>query len=176
MINVNNAKTYCKNYEEIENYQTAISDTSELWVCHHRMEEVFTHQELMNAGWYYNRPASELIFIRDLEHRNNPKLHIGIRRKHISEAWKQTMSEVNKGKKLSEETKHKISEAQKGKHHSEDAKKKMSDAQAKRYIRCIETGEIHHTSEWRKLSYANAWRVASDKYKSCKGLHFEFVN
>jgi hypothetical protein len=58
---------------------------------------------------YFNRPASELIFLTKAEH---TRLH-------------------SKGKKLSEETKRKLSEAHKGKkfnlgrHHSEETKIKI---------------------------------------------------
>ena len=97
MISLRAVKRFCKNYTEIENYTEAISDTSEMWACHHRMEEVFTSKELIRAGWYYDRKASELIFIRQSEHNGNPELHIGCRKyfkdKKGKPAW-------NKGKKL----------------------------------------------------------------------------
>ena len=172
MISLQTVKRYCKNYTEIENYAQAISDDKEMWTCHHIMEEVFTYQELKNAGWYYDRPATELVFIRDSEHRGNAKLHIGVRRHHESQ----------KGKPRTEETKKKMSESLKGKTHSEETKKKISEAQKghsyrpKRYIRCIETGEIHYDKEWRKLGYTNVHSVAAGKLKQTKGLHFEFVN
>lgn len=126
MISEKRAKLYCKNYTEIENYDKAIADTTEIWACHHRMEQVFTKEELKRAGWYYNRKASELIFIRRSEHNCNPELHIGCRGmskamkgKHHSEETKKKMSEAHKGKKhkpLTEEHKRDISKAFKGKH------------------------------------------------------------
>ena len=138
MICLETVKRYCKNYTEIENYQEAISDKSELWVCHHRMEEVFTHKELKNAGWYYNRPASELIFIRESEHNGNAKLHIGLKRKNANMIGKPSN-------------------------------------RPKRYIRCVETGEVHCCTDWYKLGYTGAYLVASGINKSSQSFHFEFV-
>ena len=113
---------YCKDYENIENYEKAKADNFKGWEVHHRLE---THNlygerrevdiladELKALGMYYNRPASELIFLTIKEHN----------------AYK-------KGKKLSEETKNKISEANKGennsmygKHHTSETKNKISEA------------------------------------------------
>ena len=90
----------------IENYAEAISDKSETWVCHHRLEthnkfgrlrdEPISATLLKQLRLYCNRPASELIFMRSSDHMT---LHA-----HLT----------HKGKKLSEETKRKISEAEKG--------------------------------------------------------------
>ena len=148
MISLRTVKQYCKNYTEIENYQEAIDDTTEMWICHHIMEEVFTHEELKRAGWYYSRPATELIFIRESEHNGNPKLHIGIKRKNRNMI---------------------------GKKYSEEHKKHMSEAQPKRYIRCVETNKIHYDREWRKLGYIHAQMAAQGKRETCKGYHFEFI-
>lgn len=43
-------------------------------------------------------------------------------------------------------------------------------------IRCIETGEVKRTCEWRKYGYSNAYGVAYGRQKTCKGKHFELVN
>lgn len=112
-------KYFCKNLEEVENYDIAVNDKSQTWECHHRLE---THtsdgerrlvnlskQELIALDMYYYRPAEELIFLTAAEHRH---LH-------------------HKGKKLqpfSEEHRRKMSEAKKGKKHSEKAIAKMSAA------------------------------------------------
>lgn len=106
-------KQYCKDYEKIENYEKAKKDNFEGWHCHHRLE---THtpdgerrdvdigyKELKALGMYYNRPASELIFLTESEH-----------------------NAFKKGKPKSEETKKKMREAQKGKPKSEETRKKMS--------------------------------------------------
>lgn len=75
----NKCKAYCKEFEKIENYEMAVADKNELWICHHRMEEVFSHKELVRAGWYYNRRPEELIFIKESEHDGNPKIHHAVR-------------------------------------------------------------------------------------------------
>lgn len=76
-----NARSYCK--EDVSNivgYAEAAADNSQYWVCHHRLE---THNsdgerrlvnissaELKALGMYYNRPASELIFVTHKVHNN----------------------------------------------------------------------------------------------------------
>lgn len=67
-------KQYCSEpLENIENYEKAIADTEHVWDCHHRAEilpcGVYTRQQLVKAGMYWNRPASELIFLLHGEHR-----------------------------------------------------------------------------------------------------------
>ena len=125
-------KQYCKDYEKIENYEKAKKDGFKGWHCHHRLETHnsdgirrdvdISHKELKALGMYYNRPASELIFLTVKEHNAFKK-----GRRHSDEA-KNKMREAKKGKKLSEETKNKMREAKKGKHHSEEAKKRMREA------------------------------------------------
>ena len=112
-----NFEYFCKDYENIENYQKALKDNFKGWHCHHRLETHnsdgerrlvdITQAELIALGMYYHRPAEELIFLPRSEHNT---LH-------------------HKGKHCSEETKNKISYANKGKHHSEEIKKKIGEAQ-----------------------------------------------
>ena len=128
---------YCKNYQDIENYQKALADNFKGWECHHRLETHtpdgirrdvdISHKELKALRMYYNRPASELIFLTVKEHNAFKK-----GRRH-SEETKKKMSEAKKN--MSEETKKKISEANigeknpmYGKHHTDEAKKKNSEA------------------------------------------------
>ena len=131
---------FCKDYENIENYDKAKAVNFKGWDCHHRLETHnsdgerrlvdITVKELKALGMYYNRPASELIFIKHSEHTSLRK---------VSEETKKKLSRANKGKKISEETRKKISEGNKGKqagennpfygkHHSEESKQKMSEA------------------------------------------------
>ena len=112
-------KRFCKNPENIENYEKALADNFIGWECHHRLEthnsdgfrrEVdITPAELQALGMYWYRPSSELIFLTISEHQILHK-----KGKHRSEETKNKLSESNKGKRLSEETKMKISEYNKG--------------------------------------------------------------
>ena len=70
MINEKQAKKYCcEDISLIENYQEAVSDQKRMWDIHHRREcddegkTLFTHKQLKEMNLYYNRPASELIFV-----------------------------------------------------------------------------------------------------------------
>ena len=154
-----NFERYCKDYQNIENYDKAATDGFKGWDCHHRLE---THNsdgerrlvnisaaELKALGMYYNRPASELVFLTIREHRllhnegeNNPMYG-----KQLSEETKKRLSEYRKGennamygKHHSEESKIKMRIAHKGKKlgkdnpfygktHSEETRKKLSEAQ-----------------------------------------------
>ena len=132
---------YCKDYENIENYQKAKKDNFKGWHCHHRLE---THTsdgerrlvdiaqaELKAFSMYYNRPAEELIFLPASEHnaynKGKPK---------SDETRRKMKGNKNAlGCKHSEEAKNKISEAMKGeknpnygKRYSEEHKKKLSEA------------------------------------------------
>lgn len=134
-----NFKHYCKDYENIENYEAAKKDNFIGWECHHRLE---THNsdgerrlvnismgELKALDMYWHRPAEELIFLTTSEH--NTLHHKG---KLISEEHKKKVSEAGKGNKRalgykhSEEIKKKISEAHKGIPRPEETKKKIAEA------------------------------------------------
>ena len=117
-------KYYCKDYENIENYEAAKKDDFIGWHCHHRLE---THNsdgerrlvdismdELIALGMYYHRPASELIFLTRSEHHYLHKK--GKKRKPMSDEAKIKLSISLKGRPVSEEHRKKLSEAAKGKH------------------------------------------------------------
>lgn len=79
MINAYMAKLYCsEDVSLIENYHEAIADEKRTWDIHHRREcdsegrTLFTHKQLKEMGLYFNRPASELIFVTRSMHK---KLH-----------------------------------------------------------------------------------------------------
>lgn len=83
MINEKCAKCYCsEDIALIENYQEAISDDQKMWDIHHRREcdengkTLFTKKQLKEMNLYFNRPASELIFVTKSMHW---KLHREIR-------------------------------------------------------------------------------------------------
>ena len=120
MINFRNAKIFCKDdISLIENYDKAIADKEQIWDCHHRKGTIVSRKELIKKNEYYNRPASELIFLTEYEHKSLH--HKG------NKNWL--------GRHHSEETRRKMSEAQQGnknmlgKHHSEETRRKMSEAQ-----------------------------------------------
>ena len=125
-------ENYCKDYENIENYEKAKKDNFKGWECHHRLETHnsdgerrlvdITKKELKALGMYYNRPAEELIFLTVKEH------SVFRKGKHLSAETRKKLSEANKGKTLSAEHKKKLSEAQKGHCVSEETKKKISEA------------------------------------------------
>ena len=104
-----NFRRYCKDYENIENYEKAKADNFVGWCCHHRKGEYTTTKELKASKMYYHIPADELIFLTESEHDSLHK-----KGKHKSEEHKKKIGEGNKGKKLSDETKKKLSEAAKG--------------------------------------------------------------
>ena len=149
-------KRFCKEPEKIENYEKAKADNFIGWECHHRLETHtsdgkrravdITQAELIALGMYYNRPASELIFLPRSEHRlyqRGKRPSVGTRKKmrdswdydkHFTEEARRKMSEAGKGKPKSEEHKKKIGTANKGeknpmygKHLSEDHKNKLSE-------------------------------------------------
>ena len=111
---------YCKDYENIENYQKAKKDNFKGWECHHRLETHnsdgerrlvdISHKELKALGMYYNRPASELIFLTTSEHNAFKKGKL-----HTEETRRKMKGHKNAlGCKRSEETRNKIGKAMKG--------------------------------------------------------------
>ena len=59
----------------IENYDKALADTTQTWICHHRRElepTRMTVEDLKEQGLYWNRPPEELIFLTSSDH---AKLH-----------------------------------------------------------------------------------------------------
>ena len=142
-------KSYCSEpLDKIEHYEEASAEGFADWCIHHRLEiqadgTRVSAQELIDNGLYYDRPASELVFIRTTEHH---RLHwIGNtfnRGKHHSADTRRKMSEALSGenhpffgKHRSDETRQKMSAANKGdknpffgKRHSEESRKKMSAA------------------------------------------------
>lgn len=137
MISEIMTRRFCYEVENIENYNEAVNDTEHMWDCHHRGEILpcgtYSRNDLKKFDLYWNRPASELIFLRHDEH---TRLHH--KGKKNSEETKRKMAEVklgNKhmlGKHLSEETKRRLSEMRKRENLSDETRRKLSEAK-KRY-------------------------------------------
>ena len=71
MISTYKAKRYCnQDISLIENYEKAIEDEKVIWHCHHRLEtdKNLSSEKLIEKNLYFNRPASELIFLTPYEH------------------------------------------------------------------------------------------------------------
>lgn len=181
MICLKTAKKYCKDFTKIENYDEAVTDTTEMWVCHHKLENIFTLQELVDMGIYYNIKPGELMFIRKSEHQGNAKLHIGCRRKNESQ----------KGKVCSEETKRKLSEVTKGKNnpmygktHSEETKHKLSMSnrnnpkQNCKAVVCVETGVVYPSIKEAErktaISNGNISNACRGKLETAGGYHWRY--
>lgn len=150
MISMQHVKRFCNtDICLIENYTKAIADTTQTWHCHHRLEiqddKILSREELKSLKLYYNRPAKELIFLPEREHRslhgkyktleqrmklskansgeNNPMFG----KRHTEEA-KRRVSEANKGKKRSLEIKQRMSMMRKGIPRSEEVKQKIAES------------------------------------------------
>ena len=138
-----NFEKFCKDYENIENYEKAKADNFKGWCCHHRKGVDIPTEKLKALDMYYNRQAEELVFIKLSEHaslhqKGKPKTEE--HRKKLSETKKGENNpaygkQYRLGKHHSEETKNKIAESHKGKpgpnkgkKFSEDTRKKMREA------------------------------------------------
>lgn len=128
----------CKDdYTQIENYEQAINDNSQTWVLHHKLEihedYINSKEQMINMGLYYNRPASELIFLTKADHNRLHNKHRKLSEETLKQKsesmksfWrseegeivkqemKQKLRVIHLGKVLSEETKKKISNSKKG--------------------------------------------------------------
>ena len=126
MIDEKVARKYCKeDISKIKNYELAIADTIQTWVCHHILGEIITRQQLLEHDFYYDVPPCMLKFVTKAEHN---RLH-------------------RKGKHHSEESLNKMSEAHKGKHHSEESCKKMSEAKKGKTWKLIDGKRVWLTKE-----------------------------
>lgn len=133
MIDYCDAKRYCcEDLRLIENYSDAVADDTQVWECHHKLgphkDYCNTSDELKKMGLYYHRPACELIFLTEKQHREAHKWNsVGERNgmfgKHLTEESKQKISNKITGIKRSEETKKKQSLARSGGAYSEFAVK-----------------------------------------------------
>lgn len=155
-------KYCCEELNNIENYQNAINEP-ELYDLHHKLGLQHTRKELLELNLYYNRHASELIFLTHSEH---TKIHMDGH--NVTDETKNKISNSNKGKTTrkgtyhSDETKQKISNSLKGHlpwrtgSHSEESKQKMRKSKIK-YKWLTPTGEIIEMSINHAKRYHPDW-------------------
>ena len=121
----------------------AISDSNESWHCHHRLEthtregikrdKPISVASLKRHDLYYNRPASELIFLTQQEH---SKLHNDIGRVTNSETLKKYYEEHP-------EARESISKRMKKKYEDPEERRNVSEQQKKNYEEHPERKEKH---------------------------------
>lgn len=143
MISPKVIKFCCEDISKIENYDKAIADPERVWHCHHRFELfwwfVSFAEDLKKQGLYYDRPASELIFLTNNDHmklhqknrttETNKKIVETKRLNGPSEAQREHAIELGRswrGKKRSEKFRLLISIANKGKTLSDETKRLVS--------------------------------------------------
>ena len=134
-------KFCCEEISLIENYNEAVNDTTQRWQCHHKLEITLhkTSQELIEMGLYYNRPASELMFLTEKEHKS---LH-----------YKSGMSNFS--------TKYGKNNQMYGKHHSEETKQKLRKPKLK-YKWLTPTGEIRIMDMGNARKYHPDWIIIGE--------------
>jgi len=165
MISENSVKLFCCEAAYlIENYDQAISDTTQIWHCHHRNEIAMkkSKDELIQLGLYYDRPADELIFL-------TPSEHSSLHAKNMTDEHKQKLSKAAsiknamKGKHLSTEHKSKISASSKGRVFSEQTRHKLSASLKNRplpkYRWLTPTGEITIMSKCNAANHHPDWKL-----------------
>lgn len=161
MINIEHAAKYCRDdISKIENYDKAIADTTQTWICHHRLGLVHSSKELERLGLYENRPADELIFVTPSEHR---RLH----NMHMSDETKKKIADAMKGKShgpMSDEAKQKIAESLKGHTHSDATRKKMSESRKGKPS--PRKGKPHPHSDETKMKIAEAQKASWARRKA----------
>lgn len=99
MITNSKVKKFCRDdISLIENYNEAVADTENVWVCHHRLELTLdgefanSKEDLIRYGMYYNRPYFELIWLPDSEHR-----HMHFIKKALSNVTRKKISDCQMG-------------------------------------------------------------------------------
>lgn len=115
MICLKKVKKFCKDYTQIENYDKAVNDATQTWICHHILGEILTPEQLIEHNFYYDVPPCMLKFVTKSEHESIHKRgdKNGFYGKKHSDKTRARMSASHKCHVVSEETRRKISEAAK---------------------------------------------------------------
>lgn len=155
MINFNKVKRFCcEDISLIENYNEALNDINETWHCHHRLEiqnnKVIKVAELIKQNLYFKRPASELIFLREAEHRSIHAIKIFKGRKK-SELEIQKIKDSKKGSIPWNKGKTEI--------YSEETRQKMKESRKLKFKWEDPTGEIHIMCKCNARRYHQDWKL-----------------
>lgn len=184
------AATFCTKPELIENYEKAINDTTQTWVCHHRLEThnsdgilrqvALSQKELDALGMLYDRPPEEFIFLTQAEHRI---LHNSFRDySKITEEERRRVYGARKGQKQSKDEKQKRSSSIRNtinKMSDKERKEKYGrDPWNKKKVLCVETGVVYSSiaEAESKMKCRNISLVCKGKRKTANGYHWQFVN
>lgn len=158
-----NAKKFCRDdISLIKNYAEALDDTTQVWYVHHINGEPFTgfsRKDLLKMKMYYNRPASELMFVTSKMHDN---IH------NNSTNW----CKSNKGKHLSTEHKHKISSATKGYKKSDETRLKMSASRKGLKLSNTHKKSISESLQGHVMTSDTKSKISA----AMKGKHWSLIN
>lgn len=77
MIHLRTVKKFCKDYTRIENYEEAVNDKAQTWICHHILGEILSREQLLDHDFYYDVPPCMLKFVTKAEHNQIHKHHEG---------------------------------------------------------------------------------------------------
>lgn len=122
---------FCEHPEFIENYNLAIDDKNNIWPCHHRKEEFYTKQELIDMNMYFNVPPEDLIFCKNKEeHMKLPHKGFDNITGHTSGNFEKGHESWNKGKSgiYSKETLEKMRDKKIGTKQGKETLEKRSKA------------------------------------------------
>lgn len=158
----------CEDIQNIENYEAAVNDDSQMWVCHHRNEidMGLSADQLIRKHLYYERPASELIFLTNSDH---TRLHNNNLSEKRRENLKAGCIKYHQEHEMDQETRDKISNGLKsayskgltpwnkgmkgfgeGHSHTEETKKHLSERAKERWSN-PEFKEKMHQRRWGKI-------------------------
>lgn len=129
-INKKSLYAYCLgDFTKIEGYDRAMSDNSDRWIIHHRLELNddgtirYTARQLEALDLYYHRPPEELLILTNKEH--------GILHSHdYPDEARKIIRQKATGRTVSDEAKAKISKANKGRKFTDEQKEKLKRASA----------------------------------------------
>lgn len=128
MIRESSQRYCCEDISKIYGYKEAMADKENYWDCHHCLGLVWSKEQLIEMGLYYNQPADRLMFVTPSEHH---KLHSTFNENIQKTLFKKGDTPWNKGVVATDEFRKKCSESHKKiflGEKGEETRKKMSEA------------------------------------------------